>query len=59
MNFSRQENKLLSIDPGYSIPLVLARLDPFMDGDNIRFLEFNCDSPAGIAYADIMEEGFR
>jgi hypothetical protein len=59
MNFSGQENELLSIDPGYSTPLVLARLDAFMDGDNIRFLEFNCDSPAGIAYADIMEEGFR
>jgi len=59
MNFSRQENELFFIDPGYSIPLVLARLDAFMDGDNIKFLEFNCDSPAGIAYADIMEEGFR
>ena len=59
MNFSRQEDELFSIDPGYSIPLVIARLDAFMDDNSIRFLEFNCDSPAGIAYADIMEEGFR
>jgi glutathionylspermidine synthase len=59
MNFTRQEEELFFIDPGYSVPLVIARLDAFMDGDNIKFLEFNCDSPAGIAYADIMEEGFR
>ena len=50
---------LFFIDPGYSVPLVIARLDAFMDGDDIMFLEFNCDSPAGIAYSDIMEEGFR
>lgn len=59
MKFSRQENQLFFLDPGYSIPLVIARLDAFMNDDSIKFLEFNCDSPAGIAYADIIEEGFR
>lgn len=59
MNFGEKENELFFIDPGYSVPLVIARLDAFMENETIKFLEFNCDSPAGIAYSDIMEDGFR
>jgi len=59
MNFSKKEEELFSIDPGYNIPLVISRLDAFMEDYSIKFLEFNCDSPAGIAYSDIMENGFR
>ncbi len=58
MNFSAEENKLFSIDPGYDSPLVISRLDAFMQDYDIRFLEFNCDSPAGTAYSDVLEEGF-
>ena len=59
MGFSEREEALFRIDPGYQNPLVISRLDAFLSGNNLRFLEFNCDSPAGIAYADIQEEGFR
>jgi hypothetical protein len=59
MDFSEREEELFRIDPGYKNPLVISRLDAFLNGNNLRFLEFNCDSPAGIAYADIQEEGFR
>jgi uncharacterized circularly permuted ATP-grasp superfamily protein len=59
MGFSEQENDLFSIDPGYRNPLVISRLDAFLAGNQVKFLEFNCDSPAGIAYADIQEQGFR
>jgi uncharacterized circularly permuted ATP-grasp superfamily protein len=59
MGFSAMEHELFRIDPGYSNPLVISRLDAFLLGDGIKFLEFNCDSPAGIAYSDILEEGFR
>jgi len=59
MNFSPREEELYHIDPGYSKPLVIARLDAFLSDYSITFLEFNCDSPAGIAYADIQEAGFR
>ena len=59
MNFSSREEELFRIDPGYSKALVIARLDAFLDGYSITFLEFNCDSPAGIAYADGQEAGFR
>ncbi|MBD3288319.1 hypothetical protein GF337_05905, partial [candidate division KSB1 bacterium] len=59
MNFSAEENELFSIDPGYSVPLVISRLDAFMQDYDIRFLEFNCDSPAGTAYSDVLEDGFH
>jgi len=59
MGFSDREDELFRIDPGYSNPLVVSRLDAFLLGESIKFLEFNCDSPAGIAYADVMDDGFR
>jgi len=59
MKFSKIEHELFSIDPGYSIPLVIARHDAFLNDYTIKFLEFNCDSPAGIAYSDVMEDGFK
>jgi uncharacterized circularly permuted ATP-grasp superfamily protein len=59
MKFSALENELFRIEPGYRKPLVISRLDAFLNGYTVKFLEFNCDSPAGIAYADILEEGFR
>jgi len=59
MNFSSREEELFTIDPGYDKPLVISRLDAFQGDMSIKFLEFNCDSPAGIAYADIQEDGFR
>jgi uncharacterized circularly permuted ATP-grasp superfamily protein len=59
MGFSEKEHELFCIEPGYSNPLVVSRLDAFLNGYSIKFLEFNCDSPAGIAYSDIQERGFR
>jgi hypothetical protein len=59
MGFSEKEDELFSIEPGYANPLVVSRLDAFLTSDSLKFLEFNCDSPAGIAYADVLEEGFK
>ena len=59
MKFPEKENELFFIEPGYRHPLVISRLDAFLNEYSIRFLEFNCDSPAGIAYSDVMEEGFH
>ena len=50
MKFSDRENDLFFIDPGYEKPLVISRLDAFLEEGSVKFLEFNCDSPAGIAY---------
>jgi uncharacterized circularly permuted ATP-grasp superfamily protein len=58
MKFSAPENELFRIEPGYQKPVVISRLDAFLNEYSVKFLEFNCDSPAGIAYADVLEEGF-
>jgi hypothetical protein len=59
MKFPEKENELFSIEPGYDNPIVISRLDAFLNEYSIKFLEFNCDSPAGIAYSDVLEEGFH
>jgi glutathionylspermidine synthase len=59
MKFTEAENELFFIEPHYSIPLVIARLDAFMNDYEVKFLEFNCDSPAGTAYSDVLEDGFK
>ena len=59
MKFSDLENELFFVDPGYKNPLVISRLDAFLDDCSVKFLEFNCDSPAGKAYADVLEKGFK
>jgi hypothetical protein len=58
MGFSPREDELFRIEPGYRNPLVISRLDAFLMDQGMKYLEFNCDSPAGIAYADVMEDGF-
>jgi hypothetical protein len=59
MKFPEKENELFSIEPGYDNPIVISRLDAFLNEYSVKFLEFNCDSPAGIAYSDVLEEGFN
>lgn len=51
------EDSLVRVDPGYDRPLRICRLDAFLSGDDVRFLEFNADSPAGIGYTDVLYEG--
>jgi glutathionylspermidine synthase len=53
----QREDALIRIDPGYSRPLKICRLDAFLQGYEVRFLEFNADSPAGIGYTDVLHEG--
>jgi glutathionylspermidine synthase len=53
------EDSLVRVAPGYAGPLRICRLDAFLAGDTVKFLEFNADSPAGIGYTDVLEEGLR
>jgi hypothetical protein len=53
------EDALVRIDPGYSRPLRICRLDAFLSGYDVKFLEFNADSPAGIGYTDVLYDGLR
>jgi hypothetical protein len=56
---SPQEDSLIRIEPGYPRPMRICRLDAFLSGYELRFLEFNADSPAGTGYTDILHEGLR
>ena len=51
------EDALVDVDPGYPRPLRICRLDAFLSGYDVKFLEFNADSPAGIGYTDVLYEG--
>jgi glutathionylspermidine synthase len=54
---SPEEDSLIRIEPGYPRPMRICRLDAFLAGYAVKFLEFNADSPAGIGYTDILHEG--
>jgi glutathionylspermidine synthase len=54
-----EEDSLIRIDPGYPRPMRICRLDAFLHGYDVKFLEFNADSPAGIGYTDILHEGLK
>jgi glutathionylspermidine synthase len=54
-----REDALIRLDPGFSRPLRICRLDAFLQGYDVKFLEFNADSPAGIGYTDVLYEGLR
>jgi hypothetical protein len=53
------EDRLIRIDPGFPRPMRVCRLDAFLAGYDVRFLEFNADSPAGLGYTDVLYEGLR
>jgi uncharacterized circularly permuted ATP-grasp superfamily protein len=54
---SPEEDSLIRIEPGYPRPMRICRLDAFLHGYDVKFLEFNADSPAGIGYTDILYAG--
>ena len=53
------EDALIRIDPGFARPVRICRLDAFLQGYDVKFLEFNSDSPAGIGYTDVLYDGLR
>jgi uncharacterized circularly permuted ATP-grasp superfamily protein len=54
------EESLLEIDPGYSYPTPVSRLDAFYmtDSDTLCFTEYNAEVPAASAYSDVLSEVF-
>lgn len=53
-----EQLEVMKIDPGYPDPIQVARFDGFMEDYRLKFLEFNCDSPGGAGYSDIIHEAF-
>jgi glutathionylspermidine synthase len=47
------EDELASVRAPYANKVQHARLDAFMTGNDLKFCEFNCDTPGGPGYSDI------
>lgn len=54
-----EEEALFSVEPGYRCPMPTSRLDAFFTPDgNLRFTEFNAETPAAPAYTDELADAF-
>ena len=53
------EDALMRIDPGFPRTIRVSRLDAFLHDYDVKFLEFNTDSPAGMAWTDMLYEALR
>jgi hypothetical protein len=52
------ERELVAIDPGYRRSSPTSRLDSFVTPTAYQFVELNAESPAGIAYAEVLMDIF-
>jgi hypothetical protein len=52
------EKMLAGIDPGYPFLAVTSRLSTHLDNGNLRFVDYNADTPTGVAYAEALSEVF-
>jgi uncharacterized circularly permuted ATP-grasp superfamily protein len=52
------ERELVAVHPGYARSSPSARLDSFLTPAAYQFVELNAESPAGIAYSEMLEEVF-
>jgi uncharacterized circularly permuted ATP-grasp superfamily protein len=53
-----EERELVRLDPGYRRSSPTSRLDSFITTDAYRFVELNAESPAGIAYNEVLVDIF-
>jgi hypothetical protein len=53
-----QERELVALDPGYARSSPTSRLDSFVTTSAYQFVELNAESPAGIAYAEVLVDLF-
>lgn len=58
LGLTEDERRLASVDPGYPELSVTSRLDSFLIGGTLRFVEYNAETPAGIGYCDVMMNAF-
>ena len=58
VDLTPEERELVAIDPGYARSSPSARLDSFLTPSEYQFVELNAESPAGIAYSEMLEEVF-
>jgi hypothetical protein len=49
LGLTEAENKMALVDPGFSTAGVTTRLDAFVHGDEIKFLESNAENPSSLS----------
>jgi uncharacterized circularly permuted ATP-grasp superfamily protein len=49
LELTERERTMARFDPGYPHLCVTSRLDAYLDGEDFQFLEYNAESPAGVA----------
>ena len=54
LDLSPQEDRLALADPGFTAASPSSRLDGFVSDGVIRYVEYNAESPAGMAYNDVL-----
>lgn len=54
LDLDPREERLAVADPGYRVASPSARLDGFVSDGVIRYVEYNAESPAGMAYNDVL-----
>jgi hypothetical protein len=51
-----EAQEFIRVDPGYKRITMLSRPDAILRADELVFLEFNCDSPAMMSFADLVTD---
>jgi hypothetical protein len=52
------EKMLAAVDPGYSFLSVTALLDTHLNNGTLRFVDYNADTPAGVAFGEALNDEF-
>jgi len=58
VDLTREERELMEIEPGYRRSSPTSRLDAFLTPSAYQFVELNAESPAGIAYNEVLVDIF-
>ena len=58
VDLTPEERELVRIDPGYARSSPTSRLDSFVTTKAYQFVELNAESPAGVAYSEVLVDLF-
>jgi hypothetical protein len=58
VDLTPEERELVAIDPGYKRSSPTSRLDSFVTPRSYQYVELNAESPAGIAYNEVLVDIF-
>ena len=59
VGLTERETKLALVNPKYSTLAVTTRLDAFIHGDEIKFVEYNAENPSSLSDQEILNELLR